>query len=277
MSPAVGVVILSHDHWSYTQAVLQGLLRTRHVRFETVVVDNGSAPDVVRSLQRATESELGSRLRLRCRFNADNAGVATGRNQGAALTDAPLLLFLDNDVEIVDDGWLAALVDVHRDDPSLGVVGGVLLESDGRTVQFAGGVADAGGRVHFDVRTTPDPDVGGRSRRTAFCLGACLSTSRSLFESAGGFDTAYDPMDFEDVDYCLRLADAGHPSVVALDARLVHHGHVTTGGRDFARMRHYLVNGRTFVRRWGHRLPPVGPHGPAPLDPYGPAPLEARS
>jgi O-antigen biosynthesis protein len=256
VTPDVSVVMLSLDHWPYTAAALSGLAGTARVPFETVVVDNGSAPEVVAALQATAGGELGRRLRLRCRLNPTNAGVASGRNQGAAMCAAPLVLFLDNDVEIVDPRWLHTLVETYRANPALGAVGAVLHNADAdRTIQFSGGAVDRRGRVRFDTSLDPDPDLCGHARATHFCIGACLLTPRASFEGAGGFDPAFDPMDYEDLDYCLRLAEAGHRSAIALGARLVHHGHVTTGGHDPARVRNYVVNGRRFLGRWADRLP----------------------
>lgn len=256
MTPEVSVVVLSRNHWPYTATVLEGLAGTSGVAFETVVVDNGSTPEVVAALEATAAGELGRRLRLRLRLHPTNLGVASGRNDGAALCRAPLVLFLDNDVEVVEPGWLHALVETYSENPELGAVGAVLHNADDdRTIQFSGGAVDRRGRVHFETTLAADPHLRGRAKATRLCIGACLLTPRELFEKAGGFDPAFDPMDYEDVDYCLRLAEAGHRSAIALGAHLVHHGHVTTGSRDPGRVRNYVVNGRRFLARWADRLP----------------------
>lgn len=255
MSLDVSVIVLSHDHWSYTETALRGLARSQDVQFETIVVDNGSKPAVVAALERLATSELGDQLRLRYLLSEDNLGVARGRNLGAGLASAPLVLFLDNDVEVIDEGWLAVLVNSIRTRPEFGVISAVLANADAeRTTQFAGGTVDSRGRVAFQVELNPDRSLSERILRTTFCLGACLLTPRSLFEQCGGFDEVFDPMDYEDIDYCLRVSRLGRQSGVVLDSRIVHHGHVTTGRQDFDRLRSYLANGRRFVRRWAGRL-----------------------
>ncbi|HWD25199.1 MAG TPA: glycosyltransferase [Acidimicrobiales bacterium] len=247
--------MLARDHWAYTEAALESLALTGHVPFETIVVDNGSTAKAAGSLQEMAHSELGRRLRLRCRFNPENVGVASGRNQGASMAEAELLLFLDNDTHIVDQTWLAQLVETLRQNAALGVVGGVLVHPDGKqTVQFAGGSVNALGRVHFGTDTAAESGYVGSARATMFALGACLLTPRALFESHRGFDPSFDPMDYEDIDYCLRLAAASRPSAIAVGSRVAHHGHITTRGDDFARMRSYMISGRTFRRRWGDCL-----------------------
>lgn len=166
MNPTVAVIVLARDHWSFTETTLRTLARTRDVNFETLVVDNGSAAEAQAALVATAASDLGARLRLRYELNAENVGVASGRNQGVRLTSAPLLLFLDNDVKIIDSTWLATLIDVLGENPLLGAVGGVLLTADDeRSVQFSGGAVDARAHVHFDTETLPDPELQGHARR----------------------------------------------------------------------------------------------------------------
>jgi GT2 family glycosyltransferase len=254
MVPNVSVVILSRDHWVYTETLLSTLATTEGIRLETIVVDNGSEAPVVEALSILERSAPGRRLGLRCAFNPHNAGIASGRNQGAMLSHHEYLLFLDNDVEILDPRWLAELLDVALDEPMAGAVGAVLLNDDGRTVQFGGGAVDGRGRTDFWARPQPDDRRPDRAGRTMYCLGACLLTSRALWDQLGGFDAGFDPMDYEDIDYCLRAASQGRPSLIALRSRLLHHAHVTTGRRGFPRLRHFLASGRRFRKKWGHFL-----------------------
>jgi len=247
MAPEVSVVILSCNHWDRTSRLLQTLTTTLGVDFETILVDNGSTRDVVAALTKWERSEDGRHLGIRCLFNNTNRGIASGRNQGASQAGSSWLLFLDNDTEVISQDWLAELLEVGRSFPMTGVVGAMLLNVDG-SIQFAGGSVNNTGRSIF--WTEP------REEGTMYALGACLLTPRSVWNQLGGFDTQFDPMDYEDIDYCLRAAEIGRPSVIATKSRLLHHGHVTTGHQpELARMRNFIINGRRFLRRWGERLP----------------------
>lgn len=256
MTPELGVVVLSLDRWQRTETMLQSLGGQTGLSLETIVVDNGSAAEVLHRLADCEQSALGRRLRLRTHLNPSNVGIASGRNQGASLSSAPTLLFLDNDVELIDPTSIGRIVQVARRNPSFGAVGGVLLNADpARSIQFAGGRVDTRGRVTFETDCGSPTAARSHARLTMFCLGACLLTPHALFDDVGGFDCAFDPMHYEDVDYCLRLAHQGFSTAIATEARLLHHAHSTTGEMGFARLQYYLRSGRIFVRRWAASLP----------------------
>ncbi len=256
-SADVSLIILSCGHWDYTERLLHSLLRTEGIAFETVLVDNGSDEAVRDQIRGVLDSELGRRLRLRAAFSATNRGIATGRNAGAALAGGPLLLFLDNDVEVFESHWLSALVDAYGQGCLYGVVGSVLVGADDTDRGlFCGGTVGPDGRVQLN--TAIGTDLRGREVVSSdFCLGASFLTGRGLWDRLGGFDSQYDPMDYEDVDFCLRAHRLGLQSGVVRRSRLRHWGHVTTGTRGFARLQTYLVSGRRFVKRWG-RSNPIG-------------------
>ena len=243
----ISIILLSLNGFEFTNRVFETLVETRGA-FETILVDNGSQMETVQRLHALEASPLADQLNLRCMFNDHNRGIASGRNQGASIATGDCLLFLDNDVEIVAADWLERLLEMYATSPRPGVVGGTLLNPD-RTIQFMGGTVDRRGSVCF--KTEPGED----SPFTMYCLGACFSTPRYCWEAVGGFDTTYDPMDYEDIDYCLRAQQLGHTSMVAPESRLVHYGHVTTGTTGFNRLRCYLSSGRKFRRRWEHLLP----------------------
>jgi O-antigen biosynthesis protein len=60
---------------------------------------------------------------------------------------------------------------------------------------------------------------------------ACLMTRREVFDAAGGFDETF-PIDFNDVDYCLRVRRAGYRIVYTPYARLYHHESASFGARQ---------------------------------------------
>jgi GT2 family glycosyltransferase len=253
MEPEISVVILSCNHWNHTQRLLESLTHTRCCEFETILIDNGSTPDAVAALKAFAATEQGPRLHLRCILNDTNRGIASGRNQGASLARGRWLLFLDNDLEVIDSEWLSHLLATALQESKAGAIGAVLLNPD-HTIQFAGGDIQTSGRTHF--WNVPRPiEIGADVGATMYALGACLLTPSGVWNKLCGFDQQFDPMDFEDIDYCLRAAAAGHPSYVALSAKVLHHGHVTTGREpSLARMQILIRSGRRFLRRWGEFL-----------------------
>jgi O-antigen biosynthesis protein len=265
----VSIVVLSYDHWDYTHRLIQSLAEKTEDSFrEVLIVDNGSRVSTCDALKELVESQLGQRLNIRVSFLGRNIGIASGRNVGGGLAQGKYLLFLDNDVEIVQTLWLRRLVEAFCVENSVGIVGGVLKNPNReRTIQFAGGYVDTHGRVAFStslpVAGEGLPFLGegmcSPVLPSMFCLGACFMTSTDVWKAMGGFDPQYDPMDYEDIDYCLRASERGWQSVIALDAHLLHHEHVTTGTRGFPRVKQYLMSGRKFLARWKDRLPDSRP------------------
>jgi ADP-heptose:LPS heptosyltransferase/GT2 family glycosyltransferase len=146
-------------------------------------------------------------------------------NLAAATARGEFLLFLNDDIEIIDRGWLEAMLEqAQRSD--VGVVGAQLLYPDHR-VQHAGmflaclGVA----RHAFRYADENAPGYFGLAltqREVIAVTGACLMTRRETFEALGGFDETHDVIN-NDVDYCLRIWQKGLRSIYTPHARLIHH------------------------------------------------------
>ncbi len=125
-----------------------------------------------------------------------------------------------------DRGWLRELVS-HAMRPGIGAVGARLLYPDG-TVQHAGVVVGMGGVAgHVQVGAPgDDPGYFGwlmMTREVSAVTAACLAVSRRHFELAGGLDEKNLPVAFNDVDFCLRLREAGLRNIWTPHAELVHH------------------------------------------------------
>jgi O-antigen biosynthesis protein len=146
-------------------------------------------------------------------------------NRGAAVAEGQLLLFLNDDVEIIDSGWLEALVE-HAQRPEVGVVGAQLMYPN-RTVQH-GGMFLAGlghARHAFRHRRHDDPGYFGLAltqRNVSAVTGACMMTRRETFAALDGFNEAHDIIN-NDLDYCLKVRSQGLLCVFTPYARLLHH------------------------------------------------------
>ncbi|MET0382967.1 MAG: methyltransferase domain-containing protein, partial [Burkholderiaceae bacterium] len=180
-------------------------------------------------------------------------------NRGVRASAGEWLLFLNDDVEPVDAGWLDAMLALAQR-PAIGAVGAVLRYPDGG-LQHAGVMV--AGRDAPTCRHTFRGCRGDEARvarwlrhdrvQTAV-TGACLLTSRPLFDTLGGFDERL-PVVFNDVDYCLRLRQSGRASAVCAAARLVHHEGRSRAGIDEG------ADHAFFRARWAARLPDTDAHG----------------
>ncbi|MBW6526765.1 glycosyltransferase [Sphingomonas sp. RHCKR7] len=224
------VIIQTRDEAAMLRAAIDSLRQhaARADLLDITVVDNRSRePATRRLLDDWARRGIAAVLPLDAPFNwshANNLAVAAGA--------APLLLFLNNDTEMLTPGWDALLRDALAA-PGVGAVGAALFYPD-MTLQHAGIVMGIGGGgpihegVGRDAALGPN-DRWRRRRAAAAVTGAFLATRRDLFDSVGGFDATRYAIAFNDVDLCLRIRAAGRRVVVASDIRLLHHESKTRG------------------------------------------------
>ncbi len=212
--------------------------------FEVIVVDNAS-PDA-----------SGGLVRLRVTgatfvFNGENEGFGGGMNRAVRLARAEAVCLLNPDIE-VGPGWEAPLLETLDREPACAAVSPVLLHPDG-SVQEAGAWVDSTGHSH--PFTTP-PDG---ARAVEYASAACLVVRRSAFLDAGGFDPAYHPAYFEDVDLAFRWRRAGRSVWVEPRSSVIHTGGVTSVGGSALRLA--ATNLQTFRIRWADELASPGRPG----------------
>jgi ADP-heptose:LPS heptosyltransferase len=145
-------------------------------------------------------------------------------NLGVRASRGEFLLFLNDDIEVMDSSWLPALLE-HAQNREVGVVGPHLLYPDGR-VQHAGMfLASNVGRHAFRFAPADDPGPFGlalATRNVIAVTGACMLVRRDVYESLGGFDEAHSVIN-NDLDFCLRASSAGLRVVFTPYAKLIHH------------------------------------------------------
>ena len=146
-------------------------------------------------------------------------------NQAAEAACGDYLLFLNDDIEIIQDDWLDALVE-HAQRPEVGIVGPQLRYRDGK-VQHAGMFLSNNGigRHAFRFAAHDDPCYFGLAltqRNVMAVTGACMMVRRETFRSLGGFDGAHEIIN-NDLDFCLRAHRAGLLTVYTPYATLIHY------------------------------------------------------
>jgi O-antigen biosynthesis protein len=234
--PTLAVVIPNRNKPELLARCVSFLNFANRFRAELVVIDNASDEAAVRTFYRELTARHGARIvQMDRSFNFSrmvNAGVAASRSA--------LLLLLNNDVEITAPGLLE-LAMAHAMRPEVGVVGSRLMYPD-NTVQHAGMVLRPGPTEETRVRSehvgrgAPAAADGYlyqlRTIRNYQCVtGALHVMRREVFDRLGGFDEVAFPVEFGDVDFCLRARRAGY-RVIALPLDGVIHRESSTRGRD---------------------------------------------
>ncbi|MEX2081370.1 MAG: glycosyltransferase, partial [Dehalococcoidia bacterium] len=258
--PLVSIVVLNHDGAAHLRRLMAGLVeRTDYPagRMELILVDNGSGDD---SLELMREVEAPFPISILA--NPHNESFSDANNQGAELAGGELLLFLNNDIEPFEPGWLCELVACLRTSGA-GSVGATLVYPDRER-----------GSGKFRVQTRPFRLRGGQDRVTIVpaterqelldedfgqdlesvsVIGAALLIDRGLFWAIGGFTHGYF-YGGEDEDLSMKLRERGSSVLYSGRSVLLHHvsstSHKLHGGAKGA-LRN--ANSRLLRQRWGAR------------------------
>jgi GT2 family glycosyltransferase len=247
--------MLSMNKVAYTRACLDSLLATEEVELEVVVVDNGSDDGSVEMLEIMTGEFDQAGHTLRYRANEQNVGCCTGRNQALEMSTGEYCVFMDNDIMAVDAGWAVGLRSVLQEEPEAGLVGPKLIYPfTPHRIQCAGVGISPHGRVQFRGRNCERDTPEFAEREEVQCLiSACCMFPRQVYEEIGGMDEAFNPIEFEDFDWCYRAREAGYRALYEPSVEMYHWESITSEGT--ARLPNtYLIvkHGMLFKKRWQH-------------------------
>jgi GT2 family glycosyltransferase len=186
--------------------------------YEIVVVADTSTPAAV--LEELREAG-GDRLRLVEYDRPFNFSAKI--NLGAAHSEGEHLLLLNDDIEVATPAWIERMV-MYSSLEEIGAVGGRLLWEDGRLqhvgVRFEGGLPGhpyrgfAGGFRGYGNEVLI-------VRNALAVTGACLMTRRALFDEVGGLSDDL-PVNYNDIDYCLKLRERERRVVYDPDLEMFH-------------------------------------------------------
>ena len=247
--PTVSVIIPTRDQGKMLETCVRGILHeTDYPPIEILIADNESRDvetfEILRRLARDPRTQV---VRQPGPFN-----WSAINNRMAAQARGSLLLFLNNDIEILDRTWLGELVRQVLQ-PDVGIVGARLFYRDG-SIQHAGIAMTPTGPRHV-LRSARDDDPGymGQivlARDLTAVAGACMLVRREVFDALSGFDESF-PLTCNDVDFCLRARNAGYRVVWTPHAVLTHVDGGTRGHDGTAEqiIRTCMDNGR-LLERW---------------------------
>jgi GT2 family glycosyltransferase len=262
-APLVTVIIPTRDAPRLLATCVDSLLgRTDYPAFEVLIVDNHTTdPEALRYLERAARDDRVMVLRDDRPFN-----FSALNNRAVTHAKGSIITLLNNDIEVIDAGWLRELVS-HAVRPEIGCVGAKLLYPDG-TIQHAGVVVGLHGLAGHPYKhmSAHHPGYYGRlgmPHSVSAVTAACLAVDRAKYQQLGGFDERI-AVAFNDVDFCLRASDAGYRNLLAPRAVLRHHESATRGlDQDVAKRQRFMGEVELLKQRWGSRLyadPCYSPH-----------------
>ncbi len=247
-----GLVSILIVNWNTREAVLRCLDALPAsidgaLRYEVIVVDNGSVDGSAEALQKRTDITLIS--------NLENRGFAAAVNQAYARSSGEFLLLLNSDVDLTV-GSLSALAQFLVDHPHVAGVGPLYVNPDGspqpfhfRLPSFAALLANGSfavrrlmprsTRILRDYRMLDD-DFSS-PLRVPQPSASCLLLRRSCLLDDAVFDERY-PIFFNDVMFARRLFERGLELWVTPDSVVVHEAHSSARQLGGALRRQYLAS-----------------------------------
>jgi len=232
LSKLVSIIILNWNGMGFTKPCIQSIKEnTKHKSYEIIVVDNGSEQEEIRELQKMKKQGLINRLIL----NKENKGFSGANNQGMKIAKGDYFLLLNNDT-VVKPNWLQGLMEVVQSDERIGILQPDLPESLDEKQEYCGGYIDGRGTARL---TEKEP--GAFFQELEQAAGAAFLIKKSVFESIGFFDEGFNPIYFEESDYCARARKAGFRVGCTQKSRVIHLVSKCTTGQT-SRWQYVTVN-----------------------------------
>ena len=263
--PLVSVIIATRDQGDLLRCCLTSLAEHAggNPPTELILIDNGSSePATLEYLAHLEQQENVRVLRRSGKFN-----YAALNNEAVSLAKGELIALMNNDVEATHSGWLATMA-AQALRPEIGAVGAKLLFPDG-TVQHAGVLLGIGGIAGHAHKYLAADEEGYQLRlhlahNLSAVTAATLVVRKAVFEEVGGFDAINFAVNYNDVDICLRLQQAGYRNLFCPDAVLIHHESKSRGAPITADANtQWQSEKQAMLDRWGAVLqadPNYSPH-----------------
>lgn len=230
--PLVSLIIPTRNGLDLLRTCVQSVLAlTTYPNYEILIVDNGS--DDPATLEWLAGVQGDRRVRV---LHDDRPFNYSALNNGAVLhARGELLGLLNNDLEVITPDWLDEMVS-HALQPGIGAVGARLWYQD-NTLQHGGvivGLGGVAGHAHVHMARQHAGYFGRTSLLSAFSAvtAACLVIRKSIFEEVGGLNEPDLAVAFNDVDFCLRVREAGYTNMLTPYAELYHYESATRGLDD---------------------------------------------
>ena len=230
--PLVSLIIPTHNQCEMLSTCVRGILEsTAYKNIEILIVDNRSdEPETLRYLEQISAQPRVKVIRDEGEFN-----FARINNDAVLRASGTILGFVNNDIQVMHPEWLGEMVS-HVIRPNIGAVGARLLYPNG-TVQHAGVILGIGGVADHMMKHISAQSLGYFCRailpqNLSAVTAACMLVKREAFERVGGFDQDNFAVAYNDIDFCLRLRNAGYLITYTPYAELLHHESISRGYED---------------------------------------------
>jgi len=229
----VSIIIPNHEHAKDLRRCVDSILsQTIYQHYEILIVENNSQSEDIFALYRQLQVQ-DKRVRV-LEYRHHPFNYSEINNFAVDLSTGSLLVFLNNDTEVISPNWLERMLE-YAQRPDVGAVGAKLYFPN-NLIQHAGLIVGMGvGAGHYFVGY-PRDYPGYRynlllPQNLSAVTAACLMIRKEVFDEVGGFDPNYQ-LGYGDIDLCLKLRQKDYLVVWTPHAELIHHESLTRGYED---------------------------------------------
>lgn len=253
-NPKVTILIPNRDHGEDLARCIRSVQgKTTYENYEILVIENNSREKETFELYRELQENGEARV-ITWEHPFQYAAI---HNFAVKEARGDYLVFLNNDTEVISESWLEEMLGICQK-PQVGAVGAKLFYPDG-TIQHAGVILGLGGVAGHIYAGFPGDKDGYAARLVSVqdlsaVTGACMMTKKVIYQELGGMDERF-AVAYNDVDYCLRLREAGYSVVFTPYAALYHYESKTRGYEDtLEKQKRLEKETEAFRKRWGELL-----------------------
>ena len=253
----VSVLIPSCDHSGDLRVCVESIYRkTTYPDFELILIENNSKqPETFRAYERM-QKEHPDNLKV-VTWEGKGFNYSALNNFGAKEATGEYLLLLNNDTEVISPRWIEEML-MYAQQDRVGCVGAKLLYPD-NTIQHAGigfGFLTLAAHMHKNF-PVGHPGYMGRlvyAQDVYAVTAACLMVRRSVYEQVNGLDESF-AVAFNDVDFCVRVREAGYTNVFTPFAQLYHYESKSRGlDENPVKRKRFISEVERFQKRWAKQL-----------------------
>jgi glycosyltransferase involved in cell wall biosynthesis len=253
--PLVTIIVPTRNQLNLLKNCIESIReKTLYSNFELLVVDNNSDdPEALAYLGKITN---GSGIRVE--QDPQPFNFAEINNSAVRNANGEFIALVNNDIEVISPDWLGEMVSIACQ-PGVGAVGAKLLYPDD-SIQHAGVVLGIGGVGNHAFKHLPSDNPGYFCRAKVVSsfsalTGACLVVRKDIYLEVDGLDGKNLTVAFNDLDFCLRLREAGYRNVWTPHAMLIHHESASRGYEDTPEKWDRFTKEIAYMKsRWGDLL-----------------------
>ena len=259
--PLVSIIIPNKDHIEDLKLCLDSLReKSDYHNYEVIIAENNSEQPETFSYYEQLQKEDG---RIHVVVWEGGFNYSAINNFAVKSAKGELFLFLNNDTEFMEERTLRELVNSVLK-PGVGACGAMLYYGDD-TIQHAGVIIGMGGFAAHALWSLTDRDekyfpFSLCEREVSAVTGACLMVRRAAYEKAGGMGEEF-VVALNDVDFCLKIREAGYQILFNPYAKLYHYESKSRGYEDTAeKQARFAKEIGLFQERWKREIEEGDPY-----------------